>query len=73
MSEQGGFSSLCWYTEYEYSKDLNTKLVFEWSKKGWMPNGLVFKCHLNNRQKDTIFSSTGSVFEWLVYFIEQSI
>ena len=24
-----------------------TSLVFKWPKIGWMPNGLVFKCHLN--------------------------
>ena len=37
----------------KYSGDLNTKLrslVFKWSKIGWMPNGLVFECHLNTKQ-----------------------
>ena len=23
-----------------------TSLVIKWSRRGWMPNGLVFKCHL---------------------------
>ena len=33
-----------WESEYP------TSLVFEWSKRGWMPNGLVFGCHLNTGQ-----------------------
>ena len=33
-----------WASEYRIS------LVFKWLKRGWMLNGLVFKCHLNTRQ-----------------------
>ena len=33
-----------WGSEYQ------TSLVFKWSKRGWMPNGLVFECHLNTGQ-----------------------
>ena len=34
-----------------------TSLVFEWSKRGRMPNGLVFECHLNTGQMDPILYS----------------
>ena len=45
----------------------NYSLIFKWwLKRGWMPNGLVLKCHLNTRQPkhlntgqmDTIFFLT---------------
>ena len=38
--------SLVHYCGSEYQ----TSLVFKWSKKDWMPNGMVFKCHLNTKQ-----------------------
>ena len=30
--------------------EYQTSLVFEWLKRVWMPNGLVFECHLNTGQ-----------------------
>ena len=34
-----------------YSGDLNTKLIqYLNGGRGWMSNGLEFKCHLNTRQ-----------------------
>ena len=41
--EEEGFS-IPWGSEYQ------TSLVFKWSKRDWMPNGLVFECHLNTGQ-----------------------
>ena len=46
----------------QWGSDYQTSLVFEWLKRGWMPNGPVFECnlntiqpsHLNNGQMDTI-------------------
>ena len=38
--------------EIQWGFDYQTSLVFEWSKRGWMPNILVFKCHLHTRQPD---------------------
>ena len=35
-----------WGSEYQ------TSLVFTWSKWGWMPNGPVFKGHLNSGQRN---------------------
>ena len=32
-----------------------TSLLLKWSKRGWTPNGLVFKCHLNTTKMDIIF------------------
>ena len=37
---------LQWGSEYQ------TSLEFKWSKRGWMPNGPVFECHLNSKQPD---------------------
>ena len=34
-----------------------TSLVSEWSKQGWMPNGVIFECHLNTGQMDAILFS----------------
>ena len=47
------------------SGDLNTKL-FKWWERGWMPNGPVFKCHLNTKHMGLMFSflCTGPIFEW---------
>ena len=39
-------------SELQWGFDYQTSLVFEWSKRGWMPNILVFKCHLHTRQPD---------------------
>ena len=39
-----GWSEVQWGSEYP------TSLVLEWSKRGWMPNGLVLECRLNTRQ-----------------------
>ena len=36
---------------------MSTSSVFEWSKRGWMPNGLAFECHLNPGQMDAILFS----------------
>ena len=52
-------SWLQWGSEYQ------TSLVLEWSKRGWIPNGLVFECHwnkgqpnhLNTKQMDAILFS----------------
>ena len=30
----------------QWGSKFQTSLVFKWSKRGWMPNGLVFECHL---------------------------
>ena len=35
---------ILWGSEYQ------TSLVFKWSKRGWMPTGPVFECHLNTGQ-----------------------
>ena len=35
-----------WGSEYQ------TSSVFKLSKRGWMPNGPVFKCHLNTGQRN---------------------
>ena len=40
--------------QIQWGSEYRPSLVCEWSKRGWMPNGLVFKCHLNTRQIDTI-------------------
>ena len=37
-----------YYYYYYYYSDLN--YVFEWLKRGWMPNGLAFKYHSNTVQ-----------------------
>ena len=37
-------------TRLQWGSEYQTSLVFEWSKRGWMPNGLVFECYLNTRQ-----------------------
>ena len=53
-------------------------MVFEWLKRGRMPNDMVFEYHLNTGQPnylntgqmDAILFSyvcTGLVFEWLAY------
>ena len=39
-----GSNKVQWGYEYQ------TSLVFKWLKRGWMPNGLVFRYHLNTRQ-----------------------
>ena len=36
----------------ERGSEYRTCLVLKWSKRGWMPNGLVFECHLNTGQPD---------------------
>ena len=49
----------------QWGSKFQTSLVFKWSKRGWMPNGLVFECHLitgqpnhlNTKQVDTILFS----------------
>ena len=33
--------------QIQWGSEYQTSLVFEWLKRGWMPNGLVFKCLLN--------------------------
>ena len=40
--------------EIQYGSKYQTSLVFEWSKRGWLPNGLVFKCHLNTEQPNQL-------------------
>ena len=42
-------------TDLQWGSTYQTSLVVEWSKRGWMPNGLVFECNLNTGQMDTIF------------------
>ena len=57
--KQHTFFNIQWGSEYR------TSLVFKWSKRGRMPNGLVFECHLNtvkpnhlnNGQMDAILFS----------------
>ena len=34
----------------QLGSEYRTSWVFEWSKRGWMLNGLVFKCHLNTEK-----------------------
>ena len=34
----------------QWGSEYRTSSAFEWSKRDWMPNGMVFKCHLNNGQ-----------------------
>ena len=46
--ESSEFGSCTLGTEYQ------TSLVFDWSKRGWTPNGPVFECHLNTRKMDAI-------------------
>ena len=41
-----------WWTLLQWGSENQTSYVFEWSKRGWMPNGPVFKCHLNTGQPD---------------------
>ena len=38
-----------WNPLLQWESEYWTSLVFKWSKRGWMPNGPVFKWHLNNR------------------------
>ena len=48
----------CWIIQIQYldgyciqwGSEYQTSLVFEWSKRVWMPNDLVFECHLNTEQ-----------------------
>ena len=28
----------------QWGSEYKTSLLFKWSKRGWMPNGLVFEC-----------------------------
>ena len=42
-------TSLRWRYELQWGSEYQTSLVLKWTKKGWMPNGLVFECHLNIR------------------------
>ena len=51
---------LQWGSEYQ------TSLVFKWSERGWMPNGLVFEHHLNTRQMYAIVPLNIKVFHWIV-------
>ena len=41
---------LVWLEFNTYSGEIRTSLDFEWLKRGWMPNGLVYACHLNTGQ-----------------------
>ena len=41
-----------WESEYQ------TSSVFKWLKRGWMPNGPVFKCHLYIKQARPFKSRT---------------
>ena len=34
-------------SKLQWGSESRTSLVFEWSKRGQKPNGLVFKLHLN--------------------------
>ena len=43
-SSTTGRKYIKWGSEYQ------TSSPFKWSKRGWMPNGPVFKCHLNTGQ-----------------------
>ena len=36
----------------EFGSEYQTCLLFKWSNRGWMSNGLVFECHLNTGQPD---------------------
>ena len=36
--------------QVQWRSEYRTSLVFEWSKRGLMPIGQVFECHLNTRQ-----------------------
>ena len=36
--------------QIQWGSEYRTSLVFKWSKRGQMPNGLVFECHLNTGQ-----------------------
>ena len=46
-----------WKTDIQWGSEWQTSLVFKWSKRGWIPNGLVFKCHMNTGQMDAILFS----------------
>ena len=32
--------------QIEWGSEYGTSLIFKWSRRGWMPNGVVFKSHL---------------------------
>ena len=49
FSDESG--TVGWGSEYQ------TSLVFKWSKRDWMPNDMVFTCHLITGQMDAILFS----------------
>ena len=52
------------HNRIQRGSEYQNSLVFEWSKRGWMSNGLVFECHLKTGQIDTILFSYVIVQNW---------
>ena len=45
-----------------------TSLVFKWLKRGWMPNFLVFVCHLNTRWPNHLNTGQIDAILFLMYW-----
>ena len=57
-----------WWTLLQWGSENQTSYVFEWSKRGWMPNGPVFKCHLNTGQPDHLITGQMDAILFLMYW-----
>ena len=51
----------------QWGSEYRTSLVLEWSKRGWMPNGPVFECHLNTGQPNHF--KTGQMDAFLFSYV----
>ena len=54
----------------QWGSEYRTSLVFKWSKRGWMPKGLVFEYKTAQpfeywrNGRHLVFLYTGLLFEW---------